>query len=100
MNQLFNLLENHASGTTLATAETDLKNLIRSVEASGGQGAIVISVKVSRKGEGVIRTAVEAKVKLPKAEVEETIFFTNDQGELSRERPGQTVLPFGQAAGV
>lgn len=77
-----------AGGDVDVLASDRLGELVAAVDETGGKGKLVITVDVKKSNKMVIVSA-SMKMTKPEAALDETMFFVDNDGNLSREDPRQ-----------
>jgi len=87
-------------GAVLDEASLGLAALTTAVAATGRKGTLTLKVTVSPfKGNGAMVTVdADVEVKEPKQQAHGGVFFTDENGNLSRNDPHQGTLPLGDDA--
>lgn len=88
------MMQNHRRGESLSDLAAALREVTEAVRHTGKPGSVTLKVKIrpAAKG-GAMVVEDEVKTTLPKSEIEGSIFFADDQGNLLREDPNQRTLP-------
>lgn len=88
-------LQEHAGGEIHDELSETLNVLVRAVQAVGKAGTLTLKVSVKPAGRSHDQVFVVADVqhKLPVPEREESIFFVDAAGNLTRDNPHQEPLP-------
>lgn len=77
----------------------DMKDAIRrvstTVEERGGQGSVSLTLKFSKLGRHQLKIVDEVKVTEPKKVNDATVFFSTNEGDLTRSNPEQLELGIG-----
>ena len=95
--QLSQTLHHIGNGSFITEAETELQNLIRTVEETGKTGniALIISAKkVSRAG--AMQIGGKVKITLPKVDPHEALLWPTPDGDLVADDPSQQKLDLKQ----
>ena len=96
------LLElNH--GDTHDELSIGLNELVQAVGLYGKPGSLTFTVKVrsaGRAGSGTVMITDEVKLKMPEGDREDSVFFVDRQGNLTRHPPGQERLPLREVPGA
>jgi hypothetical protein len=73
-----------------------LREVVGAVQEHGKAGAIqvTINVKPGAKGTRTLIVSDDVKTKIPRGERPSAMFFADERGNLSREDPAQTSMPF------
>jgi len=86
-NGLLKLLQEHSKGAVIAEGSIKLHKVIEAVKATGKKGALVIKLEFSpvakSNGEQVV-ISHEINPKIPEKTTNSSIFFTTEDGGLSR----------------
>lgn len=86
------VLVEHDKGRTHAELSAKLQDLIASVLDTQKGGTLTLSVKVTPdKADGMVRVGAGITVKLP-ARARESLFYVDDENNLTRNDPRQTAL--------
>lgn len=88
------VLREYRNGRAADIATLDLAEVIRAVDATGKAGELTITIKVKpEKGGGSQKTlAIGIKSKVPKADIPEAVFFSDEDGNLHRSDPAQASM--------
>jgi hypothetical protein len=83
------------AGTVAAEAATALQAVVQAVREHGGKGLVRLDLKIEpMKGGGTaLAVAGEVTFKAPRPEPPSAIFFSDDNGNLSRDDPRQQQIP-------
>lgn len=80
----------------------DMKDAIRrvstTVEERGGQGSVSLTLKFSKLGRHQLKIVDEVKITEPKKVNDATVFFSTNEGDLTRSNPEQLELGSGVEA--
>lgn len=85
-----------AGGLSHAELSDALNELVGAVALIGKGGNLTYTVKVNPAGRGAEATVLitdEIKVKIPEGDRPESVFFVDDDGNVTRDNPTQTRLP-------
>lgn len=88
-------------GNNLAELSSELNRLVRAVRDTGKKGKLVYTLNLDpvEGTDGAQVVASDAiKCVSPSPDRKSTLFFTTDDGELTRRDPNQTEFPFGDTA--
>lgn len=87
-------LEEHNSGKSDNIASDALRRLVEAVRETGKKGSVTVKVDVAplKDAEGMVTVTVNVAEKLPITPPRPAIFFTDDDGNLSRRDPSQRTL--------
>ena len=86
-------------GKTHREAGNLLQELIREVQATGRQGSLTLKLKVSRNKSGMLEIDDTLSTVLPKPDRDSSLFFADDDGNLSKDDPRQPEIPGIRVAG-
>lgn len=87
------LLAQHAKGATLAELGELMRNLVTQCKATGRPGTLSLSFTFKPSGTDAMTIVAAPHVKLPKSDRPGSIFFADEEGNLSRSHPDQKELP-------
>jgi hypothetical protein len=80
-------------GRTHREASNNLQELVQAVAATGKQGSITLTLKVSKsKVSGMVEIDDTVKVKLPDPPRDASMYFADDDGNLTKDDPRQGEL--------
>lgn len=80
-------------GQLLDDLQKSLDDIVTAINSHGGEGKIVITLKVKAKGDAFqVSSALDVKVPMP-PRLDSIMFFDPDRGELTRADPRQPVMP-------
>jgi hypothetical protein len=86
-------------GKTHREASARMAELVQAVAGTGKQGSITLTLKVSKsKVSGMVEIDDTVKVKLPEPPRDASMYFADDDGNLTKDDPRQTQLDFGPRA--
>lgn len=85
------VLREYRNGRAVDIASMDFNDVVRAVDLTNKPGEITITIKVKpEKGGGSQKTlAISVKSKVPKPDIPEAVFFSDEGGDLHRSDPGQ-----------
>lgn len=86
-------LNNMDAGAVLATAGNELKRLSAIVRERDAKGSFTFRITVKPFKAGALVLEPEIKVSEPKAEATKSVFYSDEEGSLSRNDPKQRELP-------
>lgn len=91
MRPITDILREYRNGRAAAVATQELAELIRAVDLTGKTGEMTITIKVKpEKGGGSQKTlGIGVKTKVPKMDIPEAVFFSDEHGNLHRSDPAQ-----------
>lgn len=81
-----------ADGEFDARCTTLLQELCNAVETTGGNGKLTVTLTIKKQNRTVV-VKPTMKVTRPEPALDDTMFFVQPSGELSREDPKQMKLP-------
>jgi len=85
-------LGDHKKGEVDTELTHQLRELIATVQEVGKPGTLTLTLKVSRKGERQVTIVEDVKAKLPLHARAESIYFVDQNDNLTRNDPRQGVL--------
>ena len=91
-NAFARLLQEQRAGDCLTDASEKLQDLILKVRERLGAGEIIIKLKLTPAAKGIITITDDVTVKLPKEDKDATLFWTTEDGTLTRNDPDQPEL--------
>lgn len=81
-------------GRTHAEASRAMQDLVQAVIDTGKKGSVTVVISVSKsKASGQIEIADDVRIKLPAADRSASLFFVDDEFNLTRDDPNQPHLP-------
>jgi hypothetical protein len=83
------------NGATAVELSQKLKELVQAVRATGKGGALALTLKVMPASKGdveVLMLETDVKVRAPQPDRRKNVFFSNEEGLLSRTDPNQMEL--------
>lgn len=86
-------------GKTHREAGNMLQELVSEVQATGRQGSMTVKLKVSRNKSGMIEIDDTLTTVLPKPERDSSLYFADDDGNLSKDDPRQPEISGIRVAG-
>jgi hypothetical protein len=87
-------------GKTHREAGNLLQELVREVQATGRQGSMTIRLKVSRNKSGMVEIDDTLTTVLPKPDRDSSLYFADDDGNLTKDDPRQPEIPGIRIAGT
>lgn len=90
------VLQDIGNGTAAAEASRELADLTEAVIALGKKGTLTLTLTVAPASKGLatnLVVAAEVKAKPPTGEAPASVFFTDADGNLTRNDPNQPMLP-------
>jgi hypothetical protein len=82
-------------GKTHREASSLLQELVTAVRDTGRQGTLTMKLKVSRNKAGMIEIDDLITTAPPKPDRDSSLYFADDEGNLSKDDPRQMSLPVG-----
>ncbi len=70
-----------------------MQELVTAVQATGRQGSLTLKLKVSRNKSGMIEIDDLITTVLPKPDRDSSLFFADDDGNLTKDDPRQPEIP-------
>jgi hypothetical protein len=70
-----------------------LAEVVQAVLEHGKQGTVTVALKIKPVGDGQIQISDDVKVKAPEGEKAASIFYADQDGNVSRTDPRQTEMP-------
>jgi hypothetical protein len=100
MKPFTDLLRDIRRGQVVQIATDKLAEVVRAVDRTGGVGTLTITLKIKPSKHGGNEKTIEAHVsaKAPVDPVAPAVFFSDDEGDLHRNDPKQSEMPFEQVA--
>lgn len=101
-NMFLTTLQRHRGGLTLDDLSAQLTALVSAVALAGKGGMLTLKIGVKPASRGKSAVVIQDKISLtlPKVEAEESFWFANEAGELMKEDPKQTRMPFAVEGGI
>lgn len=93
MNLFATTLAELNKGALLAELSDKLSEAVAAVKEHGGKGRIRLDLKISRVSDEAIELVPDISITKPTKPKRPSIYFANDNGELSREKFQQRELP-------
>ena len=81
-------------GAIASDLDRQLREVVMKARETGKSGSITLTLTVEPRGADSVIVVAKTATKMPKIEEPKSIFFVNDDGELVREHPKQSTLPF------
>lgn len=81
-------------GATASDLDRQLREVVLKARETGKPGSITLTLSVEPRGADSVIVVAKITEKMPKAEEPKSIFFVDDEGQLVREHPKQSTLPF------
>lgn len=92
------VLQEHRKGASMQELSEALADVVRAVGETGKPGSVTLKVTVRpMKGDLAVTFTDEIVVKVPRGERGASIFFADDDGNLTRTNPNQLSFPPVQA---
>lgn len=99
MRPITDVLRDVRKGAAVNEATEALADAVRAVDATGKAASVTIkiTVKPSVARDAEKRIAVAIAASLPRADIDEALFFSDEHGDLLRTDPRQEELRFAEA---
>lgn len=80
----------HDNGQVIETADEQLRGVIAQVQRTGKKGSVAVTLNISPNGELGLKVSAKVTAKAPEIDFGESFYFTDRQGDLSRNAPDFT----------
>lgn len=85
-------LQGLQAGTSLATLDHELTELVKAVLLTRRKGKITLTISVRPNAKHGVKVLDESKITMPKEDSSESFFYTNADGQLLQNNPDQAEL--------
>jgi hypothetical protein len=97
VNIFLGVIEELNAGATASDLDRQLREVVVKARLTGQKGSVTLRLNIEPRGAESVLVSADIKTKAPEDEKPMSIFFACEDGELKREHPKQTTLPFAQA---
>lgn len=90
------VLDRADHGTFMNDANTEFEKVVRAVRETLGKGSVTIKINiqpVKNKTDGALELRAELDSKIPRPGHSSDLWFSDEEGQVSRKHPGQPDLP-------
>lgn len=91
-------LEAMEDGGIISDLDKRLRAVVQEARRLGKKASMSVVIGVEPRGADSMIVTADIGQKMPKADKQPAIFFDAEDGDLRREHPKQTTLPFAKAA--
>ena len=93
-NLFLSVLQKHRNGALLSDASLAFAELIQGVRLAGKAGTLTVklTLKPAARGQGLVILNDQLNEKIPRVEVEESVWFATEDGRLTKDDPRQQRL--------
>lgn len=89
------ILDRADHGTFMNDATEELEKVVRAVHETNGKGSVKITVAIApvKNRPDALEISVDLDSKIPRPGRPSDLYFSDDEGQVSRKHPGQPDLP-------
>lgn len=91
--KIITTLTDQRKGKFLIEASEALADVVKACRATGKKGSVTIKLKIKPTDQEIM-VMDEIKTEIPKPDAAASVFYDDEEGNLSREDPNQGDLPF------